>query len=77
MTPPDQLPAIISPGALATPADTYIVPALIADLGEAANWRYRGADPEPDPRLAGQEAGHTTQCECRPYIPGAGACALS
>ena len=23
-----------------TPADTYIVPALIADLGEAANWRY-------------------------------------
>src|SRR5260370_19085653 len=40
MTPPDQLPAIIQPGALATPADTYIVPALIADLGEAANWRY-------------------------------------
>jgi hypothetical protein len=40
MTPPDQLPAIITPGALATPADTYIVPALIADLGEAANWRY-------------------------------------
>ena len=28
MTPPDQLPAIIQPGALATPADTYIVPAL-------------------------------------------------
>ena len=25
---------------LTTPADTYIVPALIADLGEAANWRY-------------------------------------
>ena len=40
MTPPDQLPAIVTPGALATPADTYIVPALIADLGEAANWRY-------------------------------------
>jgi hypothetical protein len=40
MTPPDQLPAIIQPGALATPADTYIVPALIGDLGQAANWRY-------------------------------------
>src|SRR5580700_3475389 len=44
MTPPDnQLPAIIeptAPPAIATPADTYIVPALIAHLGEAANWRY-------------------------------------
>src|SRR6266478_1164107 len=40
MTPPDQLPAIITPGALATPADTYIVPALIADLGDQAGWRY-------------------------------------
>jgi len=40
MPPPDQLPAIITPGALATPADTYLVPALIADLGDAANWRY-------------------------------------
>jgi hypothetical protein len=38
MTHPDQLPAIITPGALATPTDTSIVvPALIADLGEAAN----------------------------------------
>ena len=38
---PDQLPAIIQPGALAIPADTSIVvPALIADLGDAANWRY-------------------------------------
>src|SRR5271168_3232605 len=36
----DQLPTIISPGALTTPADTYIVPALIAALGEQANWRY-------------------------------------
>jgi hypothetical protein len=41
MTPPDQLPAIVTPGALATPADTSIVvPVLIADLGDAANWRY-------------------------------------
>ena len=43
MTPPsDQLPAIIEPAALPTPApaDTYIVPALIADLGDQANWRY-------------------------------------
>src|SRR5271165_4350127 len=42
MTPPDQLPAIIQPAALPTPApaDTYIVPALIADLGDTAGWRY-------------------------------------
>ena len=43
MTPPsDQLPAIIEPAALPTPApaDTYIVPALIAALGDQANWRY-------------------------------------
>ena len=40
MSPPDQLPAIIPPGALATPTDTYIVPALIADAGEQAGWRY-------------------------------------
>ena len=36
MTPPDQLPAIIEPAVLPTPADTYIVPALIAHAG----WRY-------------------------------------
>jgi hypothetical protein len=41
MTPPDQLSAIVTPGALATPIDTsLVVPALIADLGDAANWRY-------------------------------------
>ena len=41
MTPPDQLPAIIQPGDLATPADTYIVPALITDAGgDQAAWRY-------------------------------------
>jgi integrase len=26
--------------AIATPADTYLVPALIADLGDQAGWRY-------------------------------------
>jgi site-specific recombinase XerD len=36
----DQLPAVLQPGALTTPADTYIVPALIADAGDAAGWRY-------------------------------------
>ena len=36
----DQLPAVIPLAALTTPADTYIVPALIADLGEQASWRY-------------------------------------
>src|SRR3981081_3721466 len=34
------LPVVIEPPALATPTDTYIVPALIADLGEEAGWRY-------------------------------------
>ncbi len=36
----EQLPAMFQPGALATPADTYIVPALIANAGDAAGWRY-------------------------------------
>src|SRR3954449_1321706 len=43
MSPPsDQLPAVIEPTPVPTPAplDTYIVPALIANLGDQANWRY-------------------------------------
>ena len=36
----EQLPAVFLPGALTVPADTYIVPALIADLGDQAGWRY-------------------------------------
>jgi hypothetical protein len=36
----DQLPAIIPPGALTTPTDTYIVPALIVAAGDRAGWRY-------------------------------------
>src|ERR1700687_5770680 len=28
------------PPAIATPADTYLVPALIANAGDAAGWRY-------------------------------------
>src|SRR5947209_2360429 len=40
MTTSDQLPAVIEPAVLLAPADTYIVPALIADLGDAAGWRY-------------------------------------
>src|SRR5690349_15334695 len=40
MAPSDQLPAVTPPGSLTTAADTYIVPALIADLGNAAAWRY-------------------------------------
>ena len=36
----DQLPAIIPPGALTTPTDTYIVPALIVAAGDQAGWRY-------------------------------------
>jgi site-specific recombinase XerD len=39
---PAQLPAIIPPGALTTAAepDLHLVPALIADAGDAAGWRY-------------------------------------
>jgi hypothetical protein len=36
----DQLPALLQLGALTSPSDTYIVPALIADAGDAAGWRY-------------------------------------
>jgi hypothetical protein len=36
----DQIPAIVQPGALATPTDTYLVPALIAAAGDQAGWRY-------------------------------------
>jgi site-specific recombinase XerD len=41
MTPPDQLPVTIKPGKLATlTAGSHLVPALIADAGEPAAWRY-------------------------------------
>jgi hypothetical protein len=40
MTPPDQLPAILTPGALTTPTDGPLIPALIGNLGEAIAWRY-------------------------------------
>jgi site-specific recombinase XerD len=40
MTPPDQLPAILEPGALTTPTDGPLIPALIGNLGQAAAWRY-------------------------------------
>ena len=36
----EQLPAVIQSGALAVSADTYIVPALVAALGDQASWRY-------------------------------------
>ena len=36
----DQLPAIIRPGALAASDDIHLVPALIADAGDQAAWRY-------------------------------------
>ena len=41
MTPPGHhLPATLRPGQLATAADPHLVPALIADAGEPAAWRY-------------------------------------
>jgi site-specific recombinase XerD len=36
----NQLPAIIPPDALTTTIDTHMVPALIADAGDQAAWRY-------------------------------------
>src|SRR3954464_9563940 len=38
--PPDQLPAIVHPPRLSNPTDTYIVPALVAAVGDQASWRY-------------------------------------
>jgi site-specific recombinase XerD len=35
-----RLPAVRRAGALVAVADTYVVPALIADVGEQAGWRY-------------------------------------
>ena len=35
-----QLPATIKPGTLTTPASSHLVPALIAEAGEPAAWRY-------------------------------------
>jgi site-specific recombinase XerD len=40
MTPSDQLPAILQPGALTTSVDGHLAPALIADAGEPAACRY-------------------------------------
>ena len=40
MTPPEQLPATLKPGPLATATGRHLVPALIADAGEPAAWRY-------------------------------------
>jgi hypothetical protein len=36
----ENLPAIIRPGALTPSDDTHLVPALIADAGDQAAWRY-------------------------------------
>ena len=36
----NKVPAIVPPGAPSTATDTYTVPALIADAGDAARWRY-------------------------------------
>jgi hypothetical protein len=38
--PSDQLPALVVPGTLADPLDCPVVPALVADAGDAAGWRY-------------------------------------
>ena len=43
MTTSDQLPTIIEPtvpASLTARTDTYIVPALVANLGDQAGWRY-------------------------------------
>ena len=40
MTPPDHLPSLARPGALSTDLAAHVVPALVADAGEQAGWRY-------------------------------------
>ena len=41
LDPPAQLPAVIPPRAAAVPTDPVtLAPALIADAGDAAGWRY-------------------------------------
>src|SRR3984893_16361116 len=40
MTTDDKLPAVAEPGTLTIKTDTYVVPALTADAGDAAAWRY-------------------------------------
>jgi site-specific recombinase XerD len=40
MTAPNQLPAPVRPGALSSSTDARLVPALIADIGQQASWRY-------------------------------------
>jgi hypothetical protein len=57
--PTDQLPAIVRPAALTSPIDAYaasLVPALIADAGDAAGWRQAaaiapGEEPAARPRI--------------------------
>ena len=36
----ERLPAVIQPGALTPSDDSHLVPALIADAGDQAAWRY-------------------------------------
>jgi hypothetical protein len=36
----EQLPAVLQASALVATADTYVMPALIAETGEQAGWRY-------------------------------------
>src|ERR1700691_1322085 len=38
--PTDQLPALVRPAALTSAIPEHLVPALIADAGDAAGWRY-------------------------------------
>ena len=71
----DQLPAIIPPGALTTPTDTYIVPALIADLGEQATWSYVEfftANINNDHTRPGETASVFSGRSCLPRADGAG-----
>jgi Uncharacterized BCR, YaiI/YqxD family COG1671 len=57
----DQLPAIIEHDALANPNDTYIVPALIADLGDQADWRNGDSADAADDWIA-ERVGVTDVC---------------
>jgi hypothetical protein len=62
MDSPEQLPAIIEPGALTPLPDGHLIPVLIAEAGEAAAWC----------RLAAQAARKRRQASRHALPPRAG-----
>jgi hypothetical protein len=69
----EQLPAILQSGVLVASTDTYMVPALIADLGDQASWRYAEfftADINNDTRRAYARASNRFFAWCEQQCDG-------